>query len=77
MNKVYKNGCLLSFLDLCEESGFLGITPREMEERIKGRHCNCEPNRGVFDLLPKDDPAVIEGGKRYMVCRNCGGWSHL
>jgi len=28
-------------------------------------------------LLPAEDPAVVEGGKRYMQCRVCGGWSHL
>lgn len=45
-------------------------------KRVEGAMCNCNGN-GVFDLLPLDDEAVVEGGKRYMVCRKCGYYSHL
>lgn len=44
--------------------------------RITGNACYCNGD-GVFDLLPKNDIAVIEGGKRYMFCRKCGCSSHL
>jgi hypothetical protein len=53
------------------------IYPAEMKERISGTgHCDCRGN-GEFILLPVDHPDVLEGGKRYMQCRKCGGWSHL
>ena len=50
--------------------------------RLGGCHCSCGVNEkgfsnGQFDLLPLDDEAVISGGKAYMVCRVCGGISHL
>lgn len=45
--------------------------------RIAGAgHCYCGGN-GEFELLPLYDEAVKSGGKRYMVCRICGGVSHL
>ena len=47
------------------------------ESRVAGAgHCECSGN-GEFELLPANHPMVIEGGKRYMVCRNCGCYSHL
>lgn len=46
-------------------------------DRIEGNLCNCEPNQGEFVLLSKKHPAVVEGGKDYMECRICGGYSHL
>lgn len=46
-------------------------------DRIAGEHCYCPNETGEFVLLPEDDVAVIEGGKRYMVCRKCEGYSHL
>lgn len=49
--------------------------PYELE-RIEGDLCYCDGD-GVFDLLPLTDEAVIEGGKRYMICRKCGLSSHL
>lgn len=52
------------------------IYPTEMQERIQGNHCDCYGN-GEFVLLPKDDPMVKEGMKRYMRCRKCGCYSHL
>lgn len=45
-------------------------------ERIEGNHCQCDGN-GEFVLLSKKHPVVVEGGKDYMVCRVCGGYSHL
>jgi hypothetical protein len=44
--------------------------------RIQGQMCDCK-NGGHFELLPSNHPAVIEGGKLYMVCRKCGCSSHL
>ncbi len=44
--------------------------------RIEGSHCDCNGN-GEFELLPRNDESVIEGGKDYMKCRICGGHSHL
>lgn len=46
------------------------------KDRLRGNHCYCNGN-GVFRLLPIDDEAVQSGGKRYMQCEKCGGWSHL
>lgn len=45
-------------------------------ERIEGSHCDCD-GEGEFVLLSEDDPAVVEGGKRYMVCKKCNCYSHL
>jgi hypothetical protein len=60
------------------EKHYQETTAKEFVQwRIGGRgHCDCV-NGGEFDLLPLDDEAVQEGGKRYMVCRVCQGWSHL
>ena len=44
--------------------------------RLNGSLCGCEGN-GIFRLLPLSDPNVKQGGKRYMQCTKCGGWSHL
>ena len=53
------------------------IFPGEMKERIQGKgHCDCCGD-GEFVLLPVTHPDVVEGQKRYMICRKCGGWSHL
>lgn len=47
------------------------------KSRIAGAgHCDCGGN-GKFELLPINHPDVQEGGKRYMICRICGGVSHL
>ena len=54
--------------------------------RLRGEgHCYCgtidgKPNgvsAGKFELLPLSDPDVRSGGKAYMFCRTCGGFSHL
>lgn len=53
--------------------------------RLTGYHCDCgcdenaigKPSRGEFELLPLTDSSVREGGKAYMKCRKCGGYSHL
>lgn len=50
--------------------------------RLKGIHCRCGTNengftKGEFVLFPLDHEAVREGGKAYMKCRKCGGFSHL
>lgn len=75
MNRIYK-----------DEQSTQPMTEQELKrevghwftmDRIEGSHCNCLPNTGDFTLLPADDELVLEGGKRYMVCRNCGGYSHL
>ena len=51
-------------------------------ERLKGHHCNCGVTeegltKGKFELLPLHSEEVREGGKAYMQCKKCGGWSHL
>lgn len=51
--------------------------PANPKSRIAGPgHCYCGGD-GEFDLLPITHPDVQAGGKRYMECRKCGGWSHL
>lgn len=83
-NRVFKNGRLLSDEEIVEEAYALTPTPKVFPSCIKsfvmnrlgGHLCDC-PEGGDFDLLPVDDPAVQEGGKRYMVCRKCGLYSHL
>lgn len=53
--------------------------------RLSGYHCDCgyddtiegKPSNGEFELLPLHDASVREGGKAYMQCRKCGGFSHL
>ncbi len=50
---------------------------RGPDSRIAGNgHCYCGGN-GEFELLPLMHPDVIEGKKRYMICRKCGAVSHL
>ncbi len=51
-------------------------------ERLAGHHCNCGVtedgySKGVFELIPLHSEAVREGGKAYMRCTKCGGYSHL
>jgi hypothetical protein len=78
INKVYYRGSdiPLSPVQLAKEAGFR-FEESDYPARISGSgHCDCK-NGGEFELLPKDDPAVVEGMKRYMQCRICGGWSHL
>lgn len=50
--------------------------------RIKGHMCNCGVDQhgftnGSFKLLTFDDQSVVEGQKAYMICQNCGCYSHL
>lgn len=81
MNRIFENG---KELKTAEELGdaFYKILSKKVKrhpyelERIQGSMCSCSGD-GVFDLLPLDDEAVIEGGKRYMQCRKCGRFSHL
>lgn len=54
----------------------------ESNPRLKGCMCGCGVDengfsKGEFVLLPLDDTSVVEGGKAYMKCRNCGEYSHL
>lgn len=77
MNKVYytkRSTKPLTQYQLLKESVFF-LDERGMS-RLEGSHCKCNGN-GEFVLLPKENKAVIEGGKRYMKCRKCGCWSHL
>jgi hypothetical protein len=86
MNIVRENGKVLNtadlFVKMCEISPKLmrSIKPVEVvdfiESRLEGSHCACRGN-GVFEILPLDDEAVQEGGKRYMQCTICGEYSHL
>lgn len=86
MNLVMENGKVLStaelFVKMCEISPNLmkSIKPVEVvdfiESRLEGSHCACR-GTGVFELLPLEDEAVQEGGKRYMQCTICGEYSHL
>lgn len=77
MNAIYKpNGTrrLRSY----EIARWLGLETYEYDlARVSGEHCNCGADKGEFELLPKTHEAVIEGGKAYMFCRNCGCYSHL
>ena len=53
--------------------------------RLSGCHCDCgyeydlpgRPTKGEFQLLPPSSKEVQDGQKVYMVCRKCGGYSHL
>ena len=86
MNIVMENGKVLNaaelFVKMCEISPNLmkSIKPVEVvdfiESRLEGSHCACR-GTGVFTLLPLEDEAVQEGGKRYMQCTICGEYSHL
>jgi hypothetical protein len=61
---------------ICRGTPFSCLDFSSFEGRTSGQHCSCkEPGR--FNLFPKDDSMVQEGGKRYMRCRICGGISHL
>ena len=58
------------------------FTSLDFPKRLKGHHCDCGITEegysaGEFDLLPISSRDVREGGKAYMQCRNCGGFSHL
>ena len=77
INRVYLKGgdVPLRPKQLAAEAG-PPLTELDFPKRIMGQHCDCRAG-GEFELLPKDHPAVIEGGKRYMECRICGGSSHL
>lgn len=76
-NSVYKpNG--KRKLDKYALAEWVGNGDREYDmSRIEGEHCNCGAGRGEFELLPTNHVAVVEGGKDYMVCRECGYTSHL
>lgn len=73
MNKVYKLGPEMTEEELKQEAGKWFTM-----DRIKGKgHCACCGD-GAFVLLPADHPSVKDsGGKRYMICINCGNYSHL
>lgn len=77
MNKVYYKRTSTKPLTqelLTKESGIaFDVYPME---RIQGNHCDCNGN-GEFVLLSKNNKCVVEGGKPYMKCRICGGYSHL
>jgi hypothetical protein len=82
-NKIFKDGKELCVVEIFAEITALMEKPVKIKnhfqfthERIYGNHCNCK-NGGEFELLPLDNPAVKEGGKRYMQCRKCNCWSHL
>lgn len=76
MLKIHRVGKKLSTLDLLKEYD-MPMSVSDLKERLSGKHCSCEEGKELFVLLPKDCPSVIEGGKRYMVCLNCGEYSHL
>ena len=87
MNRVFdKNGVELTPAQMANEANAISknkpfkpwdFDVRNPTCRISGTgHCACGGD-GEFVLLPANDPDVIQGGKRYMQCRKCGGWSHL
>lgn len=86
MNKVfYKGGHIpLTPAQLAKEANAIYSRPVFCPEDFEGTdsriagigHCDCN-NDAEFELLPINDISVIEGQKRYMVCRKCGGISHL
>lgn len=54
----------------------------DFPERLRGHHCDCGVTEdgysaGEFELLPLESEEVREGGKAYMRCIKCGGYSHL
>ena len=56
--------------------------PYNPKSRLSGDMCNCGTDSsgislGEFKLLPATDPSVKDGGKAYMICKNCGCYSHL
>ena len=58
------------------------FTPADFPERLKGCHCSCGTTEdgysaGEFELLLLNSEEVREGGKAYMQCIKCGGFSHL
>ena len=77
-NRVYYPGSdtPLTAKQLAYETDFTFNQFNVTAQLSGGGHCDCKYG-GEFELLPKDDPDVVEGGKRYMQCRICGGWSHL
>jgi hypothetical protein len=77
VNEVYypDGNTQLTPFQLAQEAGSQ-FRASDYPERITGKMCDCV-NGGKFELLPKNHPDVIEGGKRYMICRVCGGYSHL
>jgi len=47
-----------------------------LEERIGSGKCNsCD--KSEWGILPKDNPIVLESGKPYIICLNCGSFTHL
>lgn len=51
-------------------------------KRLHGDHCACGINEegytnGVFTICPLLSEVVKEGQKAYMICDNCGQYSHL
>lgn len=86
MNKVYKDKSKTPLTPAELATAANAITKRKPftsfdfdgpDSRIQGAgHCDCE-GEGEFELLPVNHPDVVDGKKRYMICRKCGCYSHL
>lgn len=58
------------------------FTAENIKERLRRHHCDCGVTeegytKGMFRLFPYDSKEVQSGGKAYMKCEKCGGYSHL
>lgn len=80
MNMIFKNPknkkpmSVQSIKDFVLDScGVNYFTP----DRVEGKMCNCEPNKGEFVLNKPNSKLNQEGGKLYMKCRVCNEYSHL
>lgn len=81
MNMIFEDGKELETAEELGKAYYAIISERVKRypyelERITGSMCDCN-GEGIFDLLPIFDESVVEGGKRYMICRKCGMYSHL
>jgi hypothetical protein len=78
MNKVYSSKEATKEMTIEELKKVVGfwVDIEYIKGILERNHCECKGN-GEFVLLPEDDPAVVEGGKRYMVCKKCNYHSHL
>jgi len=47
-----------------------------LDERIGDGKCvTC--GKSHWGILPKDSPLVVDTGKPYIMCFNCGSYTHL
>jgi hypothetical protein len=66
----------LTMVELIQESDLVGNKVAD-EYEMKKRLGPCECGSLSWILLPMHSKPVKEGGKRYIVCLDCGASSHL